>query len=220
MRWLFSCLIFFVLTLLGCKQTIQPKLVLSDALHQHKNLESNFAQIDSLKQLIISGDVITRTGNDFTSQSLKTLNRNDKTFSHCGIASLENDSLFIYHALGGEWNPDQKLKREIFENYVDARYNNVVGIYRFTIDNFANEKIIKTARLLYQSEVKFDMDFDLKTNAKMYCSEFIYKVFLQATDSAVKFNHSFINDFEFIGVDDIINYKTCKKIAVLNYKLL
>ncbi len=62
--------------------------------------------------------MVLRTGNDFTSESLRQLSFTDKTYSHCGIASIENDSIFIYHALGGEWNPDEKLRRDPIELFL------------------------------------------------------------------------------------------------------
>src|SRR4051812_41975620 len=62
--------------------------------------------------VIKSGDIITRLGSDITSEMIRQFNQKDKSFSHCGIASIEHDTVFIYHAIGGEFNPDQKLKRE------------------------------------------------------------------------------------------------------------
>ena len=203
----------------GCNQSSALKIPADVNLKQHKNLQTDLVQISQLKKLILPGDIITRTGNDFTSQSLKTLNRKDKTFSHCGIASLENDSLFVYHALGGEWNPDQKIKRELFDLFCSPLNNNMVGVYRFKLLQLQKNRLLQQAKLFYKSNILFDLDFDLKTDDKMYCTEFVYKSILKATDSLLTINHSFIKEFEFIGVDDIIHNSLCSKIAVLNYRL-
>lgn len=218
LRWLYGCLCFFIQ---GCneKQQRNTQLNVNDSLQVIKKTVSVNAQLLLLKKNIKNGDIITRTGNDFTSQSLKELNRKDKTFSHCGIAQLENDSLFVYHALGGEWNPDQMLKRESFESFTTPADNNGMGIFRLVLSSAEQQKLSKAVKGYYDSHLTFDMDFNLKTDDKMYCAEFIYKSFLLATDSAVQFNHSFIRDFEFIGVDDITMHPSSKKIAVLNYKL-
>ncbi len=217
-RWLCGCLCFFML---GCieKQPRNTQLHTNDSLQAIKKAMFVNAQLSLLKKNIKNGDVITRMGNDFTSQSLKELNRRDKTFSHCGIAQIENDSLFVYHALGGEWNPDQQLKRESFELFASPADNNAVGVFRLSLLPYMQEKLSKTVKNYYNRHLIFDMDFNLKTDDKMYCAEFVYKSFLLATDSAVQFNHSFIKDFEFIGVDDITMHPSSKKIAVLNYKL-
>ncbi len=175
--------------------------------------------LQTLKKLVQTGDIITRTGNDFTSQSLRKLNRRDQTFSHCGIASIEQDSLFIYHALGGEWNPAQCLLRESFEAFTSPVDNTAAGLFRFNIPSETKKRLIESAQHFYQQQIKFDLDFDLKTDDKMYCAEFIYKCFLRASDSAIRFRHSFIKNFEFIGVDDIILDSLSHKIGFLNYRL-
>jgi hypothetical protein len=218
MRWLCGCLIFFVM---GCgnHQNINSAKAIKDSLQFEKNVAVTKNELISFKQKIKRGDIITRTGNDFTSQSLKSLNQRDKTFSHCGIANIENDSLFIYHAIGGEFNPNQQIKRESFEIFTSPYDNNAIGIFRFDIAKQLNEKIIKQAQSFYHKKIIFDLDFNLKTDDKMYCAEFIYKIFLVASDSTIQFHHSFIKDFEFVGVDDITLDTLSKKIEVYNYKL-
>ena len=218
-RWLCGCLIFFNT---ACKHTKQERAFEENAKDKFAQLISDEklkSKLDSVKKTVKSGDIITRTGNDFTSQSLKTLNRKDKTFSHCGIANIENDSVFIYHAIGGEWNPDQKIKRENFEDFTNPTENNLMGIYRFNILKTEKENLIKTLKQFYGENILFDMDFDLKTDDKMYCVEFVYKCFIKSSSNKIFFNHSFINNFEFVGVDDIIQHAACKKIALVNYKL-
>ncbi len=222
-RWLCGCLIFFNTS---CRQSKVKKELVSNF---SKSLLSNTGfntgneklqnQLVVTKKLIESGDIITRTGNDFSSQSLKTLNRKDKTFSHCGIANMENDSLFIYHAIGGEWNPNQKIKRESFEAFTNPAENNLMGIYRFTFLKETKQHLLKIIQQSYMSDILFDMDFDLKTDDKMYCSEFVYKSISRASGNKIIFNHSFINNFEFVGVDDITQHILSKKIAFVNYKL-
>ena len=217
-RWLFGCLIFFT----ACRQAAPPETTRAPVPEETVPANRRTAieaELGKMKKLIRTGDVITRTGNDFTSQSLRTLNRRDKTFSHCGIASIEHDSLFIYHALGGEWNPDQTLLRESFEGFTDPADNRAAGIFRFKISPEITGKLISTVQGYYRAKVKFDMAFDLKTDDKLYCAEFVYKSFLSASGGAIRFNHSFIRDFEFIGVDDITMHPLCEKIEVFNYGL-
>ena len=163
--------------------------------------------------MIQDGDMITRTGNDFTSESLRSLNQRDKTFSHCGIASIEHDSIFIYHALGGDFNPDQKIRRDPIEFFADPYTNKGIGMFRFEIADSIKKQFASTARELFRQEIMFDMDFDLKTDDRMYCAEFVYKCFVKAGNGTLSFNHSHIKQFEFIGVDDLFLQPLCKKQA-------
>lgn len=217
-RWPYSCLLFFIISCNNSGKYESIRYSDEDLLQHSQKINNIHAALIICKQMIKPGDIITRTGNDFTSQSLRTLNRRDKTFSHCGIASIEHDSLFIYHALGGEWNPDQRLKRESYESFTDPEENTATGVFRFTIAGKMKERLITKAQKFYADKLKFDLAFDLQTDDKMYCAEFIYKTFLAATDSTVIFRHSFIGDFEFVGVDDITLDPRSEKITALNYR--
>lgn len=218
-RWLYSCLI---LLFFGCQNAEKPYKewipTAEDSINKIKYLQRGIDSIQHNKSLIQNGDIITRTGNDFTSQSLRSLNQRDKTFSHCGIASIENDTVFIYHALGGDFNPDQKLLRERFEQFCDPIDNNGWGIFRFdTLIQF-QKQLTDVAKEYFLQAITFDMDFNLKTDDKMYCAEFVYKSIMRASNKKIQFPLSHIKDFEFIGVDDLFLHPQCKEIKQLWYK--
>ncbi len=218
-RWLFSCLVLFSTSCQQEKKYNTSNISVKDSLKFEANVLETAIALKTVEKLIQSGDVITRTGNDFTSQSLRKLNRRDNHFSHAGIASIENDSIFVYHAVGGEYNPNQKLRREYFDLFSSPYENNALGIFRIQANKNTIQNIVQKAKSYMQQGLIFDLDFNLRTDDKMYCSEFVYKCFLIGSDNQVRFRHSFINDFEFIGIDDITMDSLTKKIAVYNYKL-
>ena len=224
-RWPHGRLIFFgslVFTaIISCHSNPQLKpLVLThqDSVLKEKIIQRAFISIALLKKNIQSGDVVTRTGKDFTSQSLRTLNRRNQVYSHCGIASIENDTLFIYHAIGGEWNPDEKLRRDPWIFFAEPYSNKGIGIFRFQLPDSTLISLIKTVKDFYKQQIKFDMNFDLTTDNRMYCAEFISKSFTKASNQVINFPHSHINGFEFIGVDDIFLHPLCRAKAEMEYK--
>lgn len=212
----FGCCLLFVCT--ACKeqgyQTYHPSY--ADSVAHDQMIKRALVQLSAIRRLIRNGDLVTRTGNDFTSESLRSLNRRNKTYSHCGIASIEHDTVFVYHALGGDFNPDQKIRRDPFELFAEPYNNKGTGIFRFHLPDSITSSFAITARQYYLSDITFDMDFDLLTDNKMYCSEFVYKSLLKA--GKLHFNHSHIGDFEFIGVDDLCLHSDCKPIAQIVYK--
>lgn len=218
MRWLTSCLIFLFYS---CGQTTPyNKLVIStrDSVAEAQKMARAFVQIDTVKRSIISGDLIVRTGNDFTSESLRSLNQRDQTYSHCGIASIENDSLFVYHSLGGDWNPDQKIRRDPLEVFAEPYSNRGIGIFRFNLDPVEIKSLLITVKKLHQIGVMFDMKFDLGSNDHMYCAEFVYKSYLMGTHGKLQFNISYIGNFAFIGVDDLFLQPLCKEQKRIVYR--
>jgi hypothetical protein len=209
MGWLICCLIFLCC---ACSNTTTKNILpvsKEDSLKELQKIARAFLQIDSAKKIIATGDLIVRTGNDFTSQSLRSLNQRDKRYSHCGIASIENDTVFVYHALGGEWNPDQKIRRDIFADFAEPYSNRGIGIYQYQLSPDEINSLMVTVKRLYVMDIMFDMEFDLQTNDRMYCSEFVYKAYTMGTDGKLKFNTSHIEKFSFIGVDDLFMQDLC-----------
>ena len=205
-----GCLIFLsihsVNLLWGCQSTpnLAPLIVTKEDSLKHDLLIKNaYYNIRALKKYIQSGDLVTRTGNDYTSERLRSLNQRNTTYSHCGIASIENDSLFVYHAMGGEWNPDEKLRRDSWEIFAEPYSNKAVGVFKPTIPDAFRDSLLSIAKAHHLEGLMFDMKFDLDTDDRMYCAEFIYKVYLKASEQTIQFNRSKLGTFEFIGVDDI-----------------
>lgn len=217
-RWLSGCLIFFV-TSCETKNPYRSFVTTKeDSVLQAAIIKRAYLQIAGIKRSIQNGDLVTRTGNDFTSQGLRNLNQRDQTYSHCGIASIEHDSVFIYHSLGGDFNPDQKIRRDVIEYFAEPYSNKGIGIFKFEVADSIKQNFVLVSKDFFRLGIMFDMDFDLKTDDRMYCAEFVYKAFVKASGNKLVFNHSYIKQFEFIGVDDIFLHPQCKLKAQLVYK--
>jgi hypothetical protein len=218
LRWLIGCLIFLICSC-SARTDVHPLIVTKeDSTAETQKIARANLLIDSVKKTIQTGDLVTRTGNDFTSESLRSLNQRDHTYSHCGIASIENDSLFVYHSLGGEFNPDQKIRRDPLEVFADPYSNKGIGSYRFQLNPEELKSLMVTVRKLYAMGIMFDMKFDLQTNDHMYCAEFVYKSYLMGTNGKLHFNISHIGKFEFIGVDDLFLNPLCREENRILYK--
>ena len=212
------CLIFFACSCSSQRSYDRLVITKSDSIAEAEKNQRAFLEIDSAKKTIASGDLILRTGNDFTSESLRSLNQRDQTYSHCGIASIENDSVFVYHSLGGDWNPDQKIRRDPIEVFGEPFSNRGIGIYRFPLSGPEIESLMTTVKRLHDMGIMFDMKFDLKSNDHMYCAEFVYKSFVLGTRGNLQFATSHISAFTFVGVDDIFLQPQCKEQKRILYK--
>jgi hypothetical protein len=217
-RWLHGCLFFLLFGCGGVSNHNKLIIAKEDSLKELQKIERAFVKIDSAQQIIATGDLIVRTGSDFTSESLRSLNQRDKTYSHCGIASIENDSLFVYHALGGEFNPDQKIKKDKFEFFAEPYSNRGIGIYRYPLSQSEINSLMLTVKKLHEMGIMFDTKFDLQTNDRMYCAEFVYKAYLMGTKGKLQFNTSHIDKFAFIGVDDLFLQPLCKQQKKILYQ--
>jgi len=214
-RWLFSCLFIFIA---GCTYTpaynhitVTPADVEADKL-KNKNA---FSAIGKAATILSEGDLVMRTGNDFTSEMLEQLCLKNKTYSHCGIALVEHDSIFVYHALGGEWNPDEKLRRDPFDLFCNPFGNRGFGIFRFDLHKPEKQRLDSVVKEWYKKGLQFDMKFDLATNDRLYCAEFISKAVEVATKGRISFSTTTVKEFEYVAPDDLfLNQHATEKLRI------
>lgn len=129
--------------------------------------------------------MIFRNGMDEVSRAARSFNRKDTSFSHCGLLMIENDSIFVYHALGGAYNPSQQLMRQPIDSFCNPAENNAIAIYRFPLSTAQNQKLQQTVRTYYRAGLRFDLFFNFQTDDKMYCSEFVFKSLNRALDHSL-----------------------------------
>ncbi|MBK6938049.1 MAG: hypothetical protein IPH18_15090 [Chitinophagaceae bacterium] len=171
---LFFLLFFFA----SCRQKQQSTYT----PNKKDNIAINASSINNIKKVVQTGDLIFRNGNDEVSRTARSFNRKDTSFSHCGLVFIENDSPFVYHALGGTYNPSQKLMRQSIEEFANPNENNSIGIYRYGLT--ANEllKLADVVHGYHRTGLKFDIFFNFQSDNAMYCSEFVFKSLNQAVD--------------------------------------
>ena len=213
---LFCCLLFFIT---ACNHKNERSDISKDyKAKEEKILTRDIALITNAMKLVRPGDLILRTGRDFTSDIMRRVSHADKTYSHCGIASLEHDTLFVYHAIGGEWNPDEKLRRDPFEIFCNPFENRGLGIFRYNLTDTQTQKLIALARDCYGDGVKFDMQFNLDTDDRMYCSEFVYKMVKEVAGYRIDIREEQWNGKKFIAIDDLFKNPFCREIKRVKFQ--
>ncbi len=218
-RWLSGCLLIFLVACTHKEPTIETRdgAITVDEILSVKNKSRAFQLIKAIRDSILPGDMITRTGNDFTSYCLRQFCQTDKTYSHCGIASIENDTVFVYHTLGGEFNPDQKLLREPLHVFATPAANTGFGVFRFDLTKTQSQQLITITQQTYRQGISFDMDFDLATDDKMYCSEFTAKMYRRLWNNDTMFSLSRIGHFEFLAPDNLFSHRLCRQVCRAKY---
>ncbi len=212
-RQLFCCLLFFIASCGAVSDKNLPPDASLIELEQLK-IKKGYLIIGQEISTVLSGDLIMRTGNDFTSDVMRKLSLIDKTYSHSGIASLENDTLFIYHAMGGEWNPDKKIRRDPFVLFCNPNENKGFGIFRYRLNGPQMIQFLTNIKTYYEQGVLFDMKFDLATDDKMYCTEYIYK----SLDPILSLPTTTMNGIEYIAPDNLYSISECSVIQQIDFQ--
>lgn len=189
-----------------------------ETIQKKEALLYDYREIRSARHSVKDGDLILRTGNDFTSLSLRLFSRKDKTYSHAGIASVEDGKVYVYHAIGGEDNPNEKLRKDRFEVFCNPRTNLGFGIYRYDFSALIHQRLDSIIKKYYQEEIPFDMQFDLKTDDRMYCAEFVYKSVIRASRDTNYLPVSHLHQFAYVATDNLFLNIHAKEICRIHFK--
>jgi len=157
--------LFLLLLITGCQASQAGKPMAGNV----------FRKLDSLKPLLRSGDLILRNGTDATSRATRKFNRKDTSFSHCGIIAVEDGSAWVYHAIGGSYNPSQSLKKEPLDSFSKPGENDRIAVYRYRLTTQEQQRLTAIVQEHYKNRLPFDLFFNFETNDRMYCSEFVFK---------------------------------------------
>ncbi len=181
-------------------------------------VDNNYITVlDSIKKQLQNGDIMLRLGNDVTSSMFAKLNRTNQSFSHCGIYFKENDTCYVYHSIGGEDNPNEKLRRDKLETFVSNHHNKSYGYARYSITSSQIERLHGVVDSFYKKQIPFDMDFDLQTDTKMYCAEMVYKALKIATKDSVYIPTTNSKMLHFVSTDNIYVNKYATLLSKIDY---
>jgi len=141
--------------------------------------------VESLKidtGLLVTGDIIFRKGISLVSRMV-LLADGTSPYSHTGIIYRNGDSLLVIHSVPAE-NKDENdiVKAETIEEFLLIDRAEAVAVYRLK-EEFTEEKILTLSQfILFHSSnsTPFDDSFDLENDEKLYCTELIWKAYLQA----------------------------------------
>ncbi len=180
----------------------------------HRNYAS--PPLDSLAPVLLTGDLIFRTGRDMTSYMLRQLNLRDKRFSHCGLVCWEDGYPYVYHSIGGEDNPDLALRRDSLNQWISPRNNAGASVFRLRMDSLGRIAVGDQARNYYEQRIPFDMAFDLSSDDRFYCAEFVYKTLRKAGQGEIPLSR--FRGYTFVGIDDLYLHAQGDWIWELEYK--
>lgn len=148
----------------------------------------NQGLISSAKTGIRSGDIILRSGRDFTSYRIRELSDRDKTYSHAGIALVKDTSVFIYHITPPELDEpksDTALRLEPLEYFAAPARCFGFGVVRFALKEAEINTALQYLDSLYRQKISFDHAFNLDDAHQMYCSELVDNTLRHATQNRI-----------------------------------
>lgn len=182
-----------------------------------KNPENRLLE-DSCIAMLHQGDIVVRRGNDVTSDMLSLLNFTDKKYSHCGIVLVEHGYPFVYHCMGGEDNPDARMRRDSAQYWLTPANNVAIGVVRTDMPAVNKDSLVHVVHGYYKQRKKFDIKFDLRTDDRFYCAELVYKAMNRAMKNDNYLQPITIFGFTYIGIDNLYLNPHASLICQIRYK--
>jgi hypothetical protein len=164
------------------------------------------------------GDLVLRHSMGFISDAILTFQTQDPQYSHSGIVKKINGKTYIYHATGGEENVSQKMKRDPIAIYCHPAATYKFGVYCWDLADDQRKRFMDQLDYWYQSGMEFDLDFDMTTDDKMYCSEMIYKGLIKATGDPDYIALSNVIDKPYVAIDNLYLNPHCSRIFQYEYE--
>jgi uncharacterized protein YycO len=206
-----------------------PKILLSSGLltiffaltfiYQTLSLKSNFSHgspefIFTNQIELQNGDLIFRRGRSIESQIVLLTDRNSK-YSHVGIIYLKDKKPFVVHSVPSENGTEYELiKMERVEKFLSEDKAAQFAVFRLE-DSLMNTTRVASefAYNYYLNKFRFDNQYDLNSDTKLYCTELIWKAYKNAGVDLVQ---NRLHDINFI----VINKKMIMPSSIIKSRLL
>ncbi len=186
-----------IVLLVACNSRQKPSEDPADNLginNASERLAANESMLAEAKKTVQNGDLILRTGTDFSSEQVKYFSRKDQTYSHGGIAFREGDDVFVYHVVPDFFHIKDKVQKEKLDSFANPAKNLGFGIARYKMDSTEIASFQKYLDRQFQDKIPFDMTFHLTTDDSMYCSEMIKKGLILATKGRITLENEKFDD--------------------------
>jgi hypothetical protein len=126
-----------------------------------------------------SGDLIFRRGRSLVSRVVLAVDGGSE-YSHVGLVSIVDGQVWVLHAVPPE-EPEQKGGAVAEPLSVFLSFDNATGagLYRVR-DSSAARAAEKAAWGFVHAHLPFDSAFDLSTPNELYCTEMVWRAYLEA----------------------------------------
>lgn len=127
-----------------------------------------------------NGDLIFRSGTSQDSRLVRLFDR-ESVYSHIGLLDVRQATPYVVHIEPGSGDGDSLVRREMLETFLaPERASSFAVLHVIPPDDRRGVAALEAA-LRYQSQgVVFDKHYDLQTADEMYCSELVWRAYVEA----------------------------------------
>jgi len=185
----------------------------------NKSTKDNKIEFDNKK--VENGFLICRLGNGYFSNYFRKYASKEQKYSHIGIISKENDSIYVYHSEASEFTGVGYVKKERLSFFL--KEIQIFDFYEFNFPDSTKTNILNSIKGYYERNTPFDLNFNSFNDNELYCTELIATSINNNVSDSIKIIPSLLlNGKKLYSLDDIYQNKNVRKITFANngYKQL
>lgn len=178
-----------------------------------KQKDKNEVDIDVKK--IENGFLICRLGNGYFSNYFRKYGSKEQKYSHIGIVSKENDSIFVYHSEASEFTGVGYVKKESLNSFL--KEIQIFDFFEFNFSDSIKTNILNSVKVYYKKKTPFDLNFNSFNDDELYCTELIATSINNSVIDSFEITPSlFLNGKKLYSLEDIYLNKNVKKITFVD----
>lgn len=164
---------------------------------------------------IKNGFLICRLGNGYFSNYFRKYASKEQKYSHIGIISKENDSIYVYHSEASEFTGIGYVKKESLNLFI--KEIKTFDFFKFKLSDSTKTNIMNSVKGYYEKKTPFDLNFNSFDDNELYCTELIATSINNSVTDSIKITPSLLlNGKKLYSLDDIYLNKNVKKITFAN----
>lgn len=172
-----------------------------------------FPKLDLLK----NADIVFRRGYGVDSTVAMNFSEGEKRYSHAGIIYKKDGEFYVIHSEDDDKSHHNGIFSQSLKSFLDG--SPIWAVYRLNLPDRAKQRIVSLALEFQKKDIKFDNDFDLNDDKKMYCSEFVYKVINRANKREIIHAGKQLMSRTFVTISDLYENKHTKLVQSSHKKI-
>ncbi len=158
-----------------------------------------------------NGFLICRLGNGYFSKYFREYASKEQKYSHIGIISKENDSIYVYHSEASELTGIGYVKKESLNSFLENIQ--VFDFFKFNFPDSTKANILNAVKSYHNKKTPFDLNFNSLNDDELYCTELIATSVNKNVIDSIKITPSLLLNGKILySLDDIYLNKNVKKI--------
>jgi hypothetical protein len=164
------------------------------------------------KNLYQTGDIVLREGKGLISSAFSKMSLKEKKYSHAGFIVTEGNEWLVYHFID---KGKKGITVEKLEDFVSDEECSSFAVYHPAYSQDQQMTIASLIKNPVDRNKEFDSDFDLKTDDKFYCTEWIYKLLRQ---TGFDIPVSAVNNTEYVAPDNLYINNFTRRVTNESYQ--